>query len=403
MSWRLAGRRRRAPGQDRVPTPLWARLLVIFGSVLLALSVGTILTEKLLVAAATSGIRNSDLLGGSGNQQVQHHVEINGPLNILLIGIDERPNQPASDQSRSDSIILLHVPAAHDQAYLISIPRDSYVAIPADEATHYEGGNDRINAAYSIGSSHGQGRAGGARLLAATIKQLTGTGFDGAAIINFGGFQQVVAALGGVTMCVDEETVSVHIGWDRKGNRAVPYDQSNGRPVRIKGVTPQVYHPGCQPFNDWQALDYVRQRELLPDSDYGRQRHQQQFIKAILKQALSRGVATDPGKLHDVINAAGNALTLDLQNVGIDDWLYSLRRITPDNLVTIRTNGGQFATLHQDGQDYERVTPEVRELLRSTATDTVGQFLDAHPSWLVDAKPPAPASPSPSGSPATRR
>jgi LCP family protein required for cell wall assembly len=379
---------------------LWAKLLLIFGIVLLVLSVGTIVTEKLLVAAASSGLKNGDLLGGAGNQQAAHHgVEINGPLNILLIGIDERPNQPASDPSRSDSVILLHVPAAHDRAYLISIPRDSYVAIPPDDAVHYKGGHDRINAAYATGSSHGQGREGGARLLAATIKQLTGTGFDGAAIINFGGFQQVVAALGGVTMCVDEETISVHIGWDRNGKRAVPYDQSSGRPVRIKGVTPQVYHVGCQPFNDWQALDYVRQRELLPDSDYGRQRHQQQFLKAILKQALSRGVLSDPGKVRGLIDAAGQALTLDLEGVGIDDWLYSLRRITPDNLVTIRTNAGQFAPMKQDGQDYERVMPEVAALLRSTATDTVGQFLDAHPDWLVDPKAPVSTGPSASVGP----
>jgi LCP family protein required for cell wall assembly len=396
----------RRAGATRVRSPLWARLLVILGSVLAVLATGTIITERVLVAAATSGIRNSDLLGGAGNQQAAHHVEINGPLNVLLIGIDERPNQPASDPFRADSIIVLHVPAAHDKAYLISIPRDSYVAIPPDGATHYKGGHDKINNAYAIGSTYGQGREGGARLLAATVKQLTGTGFDGAAIINFGGFQQVVAALGGVTMCVDEETVSVHVGWDRNGNRAVPYDQSSGRPVRIRGVTPQVYHPGCQPFNDWQALDYVRQRELLPDGDYGRQRHQQQFLKAVLKQALNRGLVSDPGKLRNVINAAGQALTLDLEGVGIDDWLYSLRRITPDNLVTIRSNGGQFANLRLDGVDYERVIPETQELLRSTATDTVGQFLDAHPSWLVDPVP-APAggsgSAGPSASPATGR
>jgi anionic cell wall polymer biosynthesis LytR-Cps2A-Psr (LCP) family protein len=32
--------------------------------------------------------------------------------------------------SESDTIVIVHVPAGHDRAYLVSIPRDSPVEIP---------------------------------------------------------------------------------------------------------------------------------------------------------------------------------------------------------------------------------------------------------------------------------
>src|SRR5436309_1602773 len=57
------------------------------------------------------------------------HASITGTVNILLAGIDERPTDP-SYGARSDSILIAHVPATHDRAYLISIPRDSRVQIP---------------------------------------------------------------------------------------------------------------------------------------------------------------------------------------------------------------------------------------------------------------------------------
>jgi len=361
--------------------PAWARLFVVIGAALAVFGAGAFVVEKLLVTVATADIPQRDLLGGAG--RAPDLAELHGPLNVLLIGIDERPDQRASELSRADSIIVMHVPAAHDTACLISIPRDSLVEIPADPAARYDGGPDKINAAYAWGSAHGGGRTGGAQLLAATVRRLTGTPLDAAAIVNFGGFQRLVDALGGVRMCVDEKTISVHIGHDRAGRPAVPYDQSSGRPVAIRGVTPQIYQPGCQPFNGWQALDYVRQRELLPDGDYGRQRHQQQFLRAVFTTALHQGLATNLGRLREVIAAAGQALTLDTRGIGLDEWLFSLRHLRPDNLVTVRTNGGKLVNLTRKGIDYQLLNDDSMALLHATADDTVDRFLAVHPDWII--------------------
>ena len=102
----------------------------------------------------------------------------------------------------------MHVPAGLRQAYLISVPRDLLVAIPPDPAPASAAAQDKINAAYD----HGGGGEAGARLLSATLTRLTGLRFDGAALVDFAGFQQVIDLLGGIRMCVDTEVRSIHTG-----------------------------------------------------------------------------------------------------------------------------------------------------------------------------------------------
>jgi LCP family protein required for cell wall assembly len=369
---------------DRRRDPLWARLLIFAGVLLVLGSAGVIVADRLLVATVSARIPQSNLLGTPGpGQALPTHVSVNGAVNILLAGIDERVDQSPTDPSRADSIIVLHIPVTHDAAYLVSIPRDSLVDIPADPATGYEGGTDKINAAYAWGSANGRGRAGGFQLLARTVTQLSGITFNAGMIVNFGGFQQLVGALGGVDMCVDERTVSIHVGHDSKGRYALPYDMSSGTPRAIRGVTPQVYEPGCQHLAAWQALDYVRQRELLPDGDYGRQRHQQQFLRAVFTEALSSGVLTSPSRLSAVLNAAGQAFTVDAGGIGIDDWLYAMRDIRPANVVTLKTNGGQFNSRTSNGVAYEILNDTSIALLRAVAADTVGTFAAQHPDWVA--------------------
>jgi anionic cell wall polymer biosynthesis LytR-Cps2A-Psr (LCP) family protein len=110
---------------------------------------------------------------------------------------------------------------------MISLPRDSYVPIPA-----YDNGKVRVFPAGRTrstprsSSAAGADRAGalshGFELLTLTIKQLTGITPDAGAIIDFQGFRNVVNVLGKVCMYVDEDTTSIHIGQQDRQDRA-PY------------------------------------------------------------------------------------------------------------------------------------------------------------------------------------
>jgi polyisoprenyl-teichoic acid--peptidoglycan teichoic acid transferase len=222
----------------------------------------------------------------------------------------------------------------------------------------------------------------GMSLLANTINENWGIFFDAAAIVDFAGFTNVVNVLGGVDMYVDQETKSVHIGHDAKGNTKVPYIQrfnSKGGTdlIPIEGVTPQRYHVGYQHLAPWQALDYVRQRDTLPNSDYDRQRHQQQFIKALFREIASKDVLTDPVKVKKVLNVVGQSMTIDSGGIALDDWIFAMKGIGGDSLLTVKSNNGTF---HESSEQpgAESLDDTTLALLASVRTNTVETFMAGH-------------------------
>ncbi|MFC4129190.1 LCP family protein [Hamadaea flava] len=273
---------------------------------------------------------------------------LHGPLNFLLIGSDKRSWSPDAGQ-RSDTIIIAQVNADLTKVSLLSIPRDLQVEIPADRKAGFEGGSDKINAAFSYGG----GGNGGVQLLSATLTKLTGVKFDGAAIIEFSGFQRVIDLLGGVDLCVDHQVQSIH--------------------------TDKVFKVGCVRMNGADALDYSRQRYGLPDGDYDRQRHQQQLLKAILQRAGDSGLAYNPLKLDQLLRAVGSTLTVDTGGRSLTDLLFGLHRLGPADLTGIKVPSypdmvGDVSYVFLSGE-----APSLFVALRAADLQT---WAAAHPKWV---------------------
>jgi LCP family protein required for cell wall assembly len=377
---------------NRRRAPRWARLCVLIGALLLVGSGGSVVATRALLSSAESNISQQNLLGAVKTGTERKHADVKGAKNILLVGLDTRPSWNASQPSRSDSIIIMHIPADHTEAYLISLPRDSYVDIPAynNGKVPYAGGHNKINSAFAFGSRGLTGSAAmshGFELLALTVKKLTGITPDAGAIIDFQGFKQVVQVLGKVCMYVDETTTSIHIGHTASGKQAVPYiTHSDGTiAYKVQGVTPNIYTKGNHCFTPTEALDFVRQRDLLAnkDYDYGRQRHQQQFLKAVLQQVVHDGL-NSPTKLPSLISAVGKTMTVDDGGISLEDWAFAMRSVNPDDLVTIKTNDGKFNSKSVPGiGDVEILSPTSMELLKSAKNDDVGSFIQANPTWIA--------------------
>jgi len=374
--------------------PLWSKLCLGFGVLLLLAGGGSLAGVKVLVSSATKAVPQQNLIGTATNTTTRQHADVKGAKNILLVGLDTRPSFSASaTPSRSDSIILLHIPADHSTAYLISLPRDSYVDIPAytNGKQSWAGGYNKINSAFAFGSrglGGASAEAHGFELLALTVKKLTGITPDAGAIIDFQGFKQVVDVLGKVCMFVDEDTTSIHVGHDTKtGKPAAPYAINPDGTLnhKIKGVTANFYAKGDHCFTPADALDFVRQRDLLAnhDFDYGRQRHQQQFLKAVLKQVVHDGL-NSPTKLPGLISAVGKTMTVDNGGISLDDWAFAMRGVKPDNLVTIKTNDGKFNSRSVPGVGSVEVLSDTSlALLKAVRTDTMAAFVQAHPTWVA--------------------
>jgi len=364
--------------KKRSTIPRWARVCTILGAVLMVVSGGLLVTSEALLARYEGAVSQEDLFGDG---QVDQPADIEGPLNILLVGIDPRDSESLP---LADSIMILHVPASHDRAYLFSLPRDLVVEIPAFKPADFNGGTGKLNAAMMYGSRVPGGgkpdRARGFELLSKTITRYTGIArFDAGAIVNFNGFKKIVDAMGGVTMYIDQDVESEHL-------------QPNGDPRPNNGSGsahpysgPQAeYKKGTRHLKGWQALDYVRQRYGLPKGDYDRQRHQQQFVRAMAKQALSAGVVTNPIKLDKVLRAAGQAVVFNGRGRKITDFGWALRNLREDSIMMVKLEGGGVGT----GRNYqgEALNEVSRGFLDSVRTGTVDQFMVANPELVNRAK-----------------
>ena len=365
------------PKRKRSAIPRWARLCTILGAVLMVASGGLLVTSEALLARYEGAVTTEDLFGDGAGAEPK--TDIKGPLNILLVGIDPRDK---TTLPLADSIMIMHIPAGLDRGYLFSLPRDLLVDIPAFPKANYNGGRDKLNAAMSHGSRVPDGgvpdRAKGFELLSKTVSNYTGIArFDAGAIVNFQGFKKIVDAMGGVTMYVDtKEVLSEHL---QPNGKARPMRDCGGCAHPYTG--PQArYTKGTHTFKGWQALDYVRQRYGLPNGDYDRQRHQQQFVRAMAQQMLSKNVVTDLPKLDKVVRAAGESLVFNGRGHGVADFAFALRGMRQDSITMIKLEGGGV----NDGGKYagEALKPVARELFTAIRSDQVDAFIGAHPEMV---------------------
>ncbi|MFI5496136.1 LCP family protein [Actinoplanes sp. NPDC051859] len=222
--------------------------------------------------------------------------------NFLLLGSDTRdPSNKGG--SRTDTIIVMHLNKDMSAAQLISIPRDTWVPVPKSKDGASGGVNAKINAAYAWG---------GAPLMVQTVEGYTGVRIDHVAMIDFGGFKEIVDALGGVEIDVPTAFTSRHS-------------------LNANGI--RHFAAGKQTMDGAAALDYSRERYDNPGGkgDFSRIENQQQVIKAILNKAVSGGTVTSPSKLNSFLNATTDTVSVD-ENLNLISTAMDLRHMRSDKL-----------------------------------------------------------------------
>lgn len=268
----------------------------IAGGLACVLVIGAV-TGVIAVDRILSKIRHADVFCHGCNRPSGGVV---GDLNILVVGSDSRSGLTRAQQNqlhvgsdagrRSDTMILLHIPRGGGKAVIVSLPRDSYVLIPAHKdaaGRTIPASHNKLNAAYSIG---------GPELTIRTIEANTHVRIDHYIEVNFLGFVKIVNALGGVTVCTSTPI-----------NDPVHYDPATHGYVGSGLKLPR----GKSHINGAEALSYVRAREFDPTADLGRIKRQQKFMAALLQQATSAGTLIDLPKLYDVLSAAASSLLTD--------------------------------------------------------------------------------------------
>ncbi|MGN9764299.1 LCP family protein [Micromonospora sp. SD12] len=294
----------RKPGKHAEPRRRWRRVALISLLVVALLGGGGLIAGGLYLRSVESDIERVDAFADVPEQGRPQAVA-KGAMNILILGSDTRDPESTSG-SRTDTIILAHLPKDRSSAQLISIPRDTWVPVPRSKDGSQGGRDAKINAAYAWG---------GVPLMVQTVEKFTDVRIDHVMMVDFAGFKEIIDALGGIDIDAEKSFTSIH------------------PPFR-------TFRQGVQRMDGETALDYSRQRKQFPDGDFARIRHQQQVIKAILDRAVSGGIVTNPGKLNSFVKATSNAVSVD-EKMSLLSMATDLRGLRGDNLrfITSPTKG----------------------------------------------------------------
>jgi LCP family protein required for cell wall assembly len=262
-----------------------------------------------------------------------------GDENFLIVGIDSRFGENAdmgagntedAGGARSDTIMLVNIPANRQRVVAVSFPRDLNIEPMQCEAWNAETGEygplydedtesygpdeiyteTKLNSAFSFG---------GPKCLVKVIQKLSGLSINRFMAVDFAGFSKMVDALGGVEVC-------------------------STTPLEDYELGTVLANAGRQTVDGHTALNYVRARQVTTETngDYGRIKRQQLFLSSLLRSMISKEVFFSLNKLNNVVNQfiddsyVDNINTKDLVELGQSLQNVAAGRIT---FLTVPTTG----------------------------------------------------------------
>jgi LCP family protein required for cell wall assembly len=286
-------------------------------------------------------------------------------LNILLLGSDK--GEPTKDQPekttiaedaasgdwpqgkyRSDTLMVVHIPANRKKVYLVSLPRDSFV--PLYDAKGRTDHSEKINAAFSVG---------GPVATINTVEKLTGLKMDHLAIIDWEGFKDLSTAVGGVEVTIPRSF----------------YDPQQ----EIQ------WEAGKQTLEGKKALDYVRTRYGLAGGDFDRIKRQQNFMRALMGKMLSSGVTTNPNRLTRTVSALTDNLTVDegWSGTAMAKLALSLRGVGTDDVTFMTAPVQGTATDPTYGSIVVLQEDKMAELFEALGDDRMRAYLKKYPDDVL--------------------
>ncbi|UVO14545.1 LCP family protein [Mycobacterium sp. SVM_VP21] len=321
-----------------------------------------------------------------------------GDENFLIVGADTRAGANSdigagstedAEGARSDTIMLVNIPANRKRVVVVSFPRDlaitpiqcevwnsvtgAYGPIYDEETGTYS--DDTVYTETKLNSTYA---FGGPKCLVKEIQKLSGLAINRFMAVDFVGFGKMVDALGGVEVCTPSPLYDLVLG---------SVLEDSGR-QRVNGGT---------------ALNYVRARHVTTEDngDYGRIKRQQLFLSSLLRSLISTNTFFSPTKLNNVVNmfigdsSVDNVTTKDLVNLG-----QSLQKVAAGHItfVTVPTS-----ETDENGDEVPRMD-DVRALFDAIINDDPLPGENDHnatsaPTTAAAANPTTPSTSLP-GSPA---
>lgn len=256
----------------------------------------TVFIAFILLASSVVVYGYSVLNKLNSNEATAEQISVNEPVNILLLGVDagDYANKTSNNPKRSDTMILIRYNPDNNKVYMLSIPRDTRVAI--------NGHKEKLNSAHRIG---------GVSLAIETIEKMLNLKINYYAKVDYSGFRSCIDAIGGIDMKIpfnmdyDAYDISIHF---KKGD---------------------IVH-----MDGKKAEEFVRWRKNNNGGGYamgdlGRAATQQQFIlKIIEKMKTPAGIL----KVPNLIETASKYVTTNMSAKTMLKYVFKLRNINTSQI-----------------------------------------------------------------------
>lgn len=310
----------------------WGKLTIIIGGLLLAILLGFMIKTGFILNKISGGNVKlvSSLIHSLPGVDNKLEGEDDGRINIMLLGM--RGAGDANGGLLADTIMVVSLHPKQNgndtpKASIVSIPRDLYVTVPDGSQ------QAKINAVYALGEEKGKGQ--GIEDMRKKLQEITGLTIAYGVTINFQGFTDLVNAVGGVDVHLDQPfTEAVQFEEAQVCDPyvyTVPtkppqyqykyYTRQNGTRYVAKAY-PMCTNPdvecggkftlpaGDNHLDGGQALCFARAR--YQTNDFSRAARQQQVINAIKDKALSAGTLSDFTKISALLDSLGNNVSTNL-------------------------------------------------------------------------------------------
>ena len=253
------------------------------------ITIGIVLAALLLIIGIMAGTYIYKAEGNLATAALNMAADVLGeddPIFVLVLGISE-DIKPAL----TDTIILSGYNPDSQKAFMLSIPRDTFVG----KSEEYAGGYDKINALYQKGSKDGKNP--GAYKTMEAVEKLTGIDIDHYVIVKNSAIPAIVGAIGEIEFDVpidmdyDDPTQDLHIHF-KAGLQMIDANEAEEL-LRFRHNNDGTSYP----------LSYG-------DNDYGRMRTQREFIKAIANKLVQ---GNSLSKINDIATAVFNNIETDMK------------------------------------------------------------------------------------------
>jgi len=244
-------------------------------------------------------------------------------INILVLGLDRRPNEPIDASFRSDTMFVASIDKHAGKLQLLAIPRDTWADIPYGNTTGVWAQN-KINAAYSYGQFY-KYPGGGSAAAVAAVEHNFNIDIHYYVVIDWVGFVELIDAIGGIDI-------------------NVPSDISDFGTDVLDVFPNQTVTAGEHHMDGKQALGYSRVRT---DGDLKRIERQQLVIQAVANKSISLGLIA---KIPELWDAYKHAFRTDIDTGMIPGFALLAKQLDLAHIDSESISSAMYGGISDDGQ-----------------------------------------------------